>query len=225
MKYKIYIYPIKYNIMQQSKYTLTPEDFLSRKERSTILRTCRERAEIDIIKGRITWPVRYMLVDLSLFSGLRVSEMTKLKIKDLYLPASDPYIIVRHGKGDKERTVYIDNKLAGHLRWFIDYKEKTLRQSIEADSPLFSGQGGKQCPTITLMKSFKMAVSTAKLRETLSLHKCRHSYASYLLHDTGNLRYVQKQLGHSDIGMTSLYADILPEENGTLANKIVRDDE
>jgi len=45
-------------------YIVTPEDFLRRKERQQILKTCRENAELDLIKGRQTWPVRFMLVDL-----------------------------------------------------------------------------------------------------------------------------------------------------------------
>src|ERR1035437_2091932 len=215
-----------YKINQMEHYTLTPEDFLSRKERTALMKCCKERAVIDLMKGRRTWVIRYILVDLALYSGLRVSEMCNLKVGDLYLPATDPYIIVRHGKGDRERTVYIDEKLSSHLRWYVEeYKSKTLFQSIEDDAPLFSGQGGKPSPTITLMKSFKEAVHAAQLRDTISIHKCRHTYATYLLHDTGNLKYVQKQLGHSDIAMTSLYANILPEMNGTLANKISRDDE
>lgn len=74
------------------------------------------------------------------------------------------------------------------------------------------------------MKSFKKAIEVSGLRNELSIHKCRHTYATYLLQGTKDLRYVQKQLGHADINMTSLYADILPEENGVLANKISREE-
>lgn len=211
--------------MPTSNYILTPDDFLSRKERATLMKMTRERAELDLMKGRKAWPARFMLVDLALYSGLRVSEMCNLKIGDLHLPAVDSYILVRHGKGNRERTVFIDDNLAGHLRWFLEYKEKTLLQSVLDDAPLFAGYGGKHSPTITLSKSFKEAVHSARLRDHISIHKCRHTYASFLLHDTGNLRYVQKQLGHTDIAMTSLYASILPEDNGHLANQISRDDE
>jgi site-specific recombinase XerD len=74
------------------------------------------------------------------------------------------------------------------------------------------------------MKSFKQAIKKAKLPEHYSIHCARHTYATYLLHDTGNLRYVQKQLGHAQLAMTALYADVLPEENGKLANMIRRDE-
>jgi integrase/recombinase XerD len=74
------------------------------------------------------------------------------------------------------------------------------------------------------MKSFKQATEASGLPIRYSIHKARHTYATYLLHDSGNLRYVMQQLGHSDISMTTLYANVLPEDNGHIANKIVRDE-
>jgi integrase len=57
------------------------------------------------MKGRITWVVRYMLVNLALYSGLRVSEIAKLKIKDLNLDkVDDPYLYVMYGKRGKSRV-------------------------------------------------------------------------------------------------------------------------
>ena len=203
-------------------YTLTPESFLSRQERTQLLKTCREHAELDLMKGRITWPVRYMLVDLALFSGLRVAEIASLNIADIYLNG-ESYIIVRCGKGSKVRTVYIDDSLSKHLKQFISYKQKTLGQSINPSDPLFSGRDNSNIVVNALQKSFKTACRAAALRSDLHIHSCRHSYATFLLQGCNNLRYVQKQLGHSDISMTSLYADILPESNCLLANSISRD--
>lgn len=205
-------------------YIITPEDFLSRKERQQLIKTCREHSELDLLKGRQTWPIRYMLIDLALYSGLRVAEMAALNVSDLILEEPDPYLIVRHGKGNKKRIVYIDQKLCKHLKDFLVYKAKSLKQSLDGQSPLFSGWHGQHSPPITLMKSFKKAIEVADLPSRYSIHKARHTYATYLLHDTGNMRYVMQQLGHSDISMTALYANILPEENGHLANKIHRDE-
>lgn len=212
--------------MKRKNYTITPEAFLSRKERQVLLKTCREHAELDLMTGRTTWPVRYMLIDLALYTGLRVAELAALSICDLMLDSEqDPYLIVRNGKGSKKRVVYFDISLMKHLKQFIVYKLKTLHQGVEPHDPLFTGRDGRHSPPITLMKSFKQAIETARLRPALSIHSCRHTYASFLLHDTGNLRYVQQQLGHSSISMTSLYANILPEENGRLANMIRREAE
>jgi len=57
---------------------------------------------------------------------------------------------------------------------------------------------------------------------TYSIHSARHTYATLLLAKSNSLRFVQKQLGHASIAMTSLYADVLPEMNQTLANAILK---
>lgn len=210
---------------QRKPYVLTPEDYFSREERNKIFKTCQNLNELDLLHGRQTWPIRYMLVVLAMYSGLRVAEIAALKIGDLSLSGNDPYLIVRHGKGGKKRTVYLAKELRNRLKKFMDYKRKTLNQSIDQDAPLFSGREGKQSPPITLMKSFKKAVLESGVRDKLSIHSARHTYATFLLKDTGNLRYVQQQLGHANISMTAHYANILPEENGKLANMIQWDDE
>ena len=97
---------------------------------------------------------------------------------------------------------------------FIDWK------LFEDNNALFTGRDGKHWATITLMKSSKRAIKESHLPSHYSIHSARHTYATFILHATNNLRYVQKQLGHSKINMTALYADVLPSENGNLANKI-----
>ncbi len=206
-----------------TKHTITRDKFLDREERKQLLKHCKDHAELDLLHGRRTWIVRYMLVDLALYSGLRVAEIAALKIGDLFLKAKDPYVMVWRGKGDKKRAVYLDEGLVRHLKDFIRKKRTTFGESNEETDPLFAGRNGMHCPPITLMKSFKRAIAEAGLPDRYSIHSARHCYATFLLHDTGNLRYVQRQLGHTDIGITALYANILPEENSQLANQIVRD--
>jgi len=127
---------------------------------------------------------------------------------------------VRKGKRGKKRDVYLDKILVKHLKSFITWKKKTMGESVEVDSPLFTGRNRGHCAVITLMKSFKRAIEESGLPLHYSIHSARHTYATFLLHATNNLRYVQKQLGHSKISMTALYADVLPSENGSLANMI-----
>jgi site-specific recombinase XerD len=190
-------------------------------KRDKLLKFCREKAELDLMKGRITWTVRYMLVNLALYSGLRVSEIAKLKIQDLSLDkVDDPYLYVKNGKRGKSRDVYLDTEIVKELRKFISYKKKTLKDSIEPEAPLFAGRGGNHSTTTTLQISFKKAIEESGLNPHYSIHSARHTYGTHLYHTTQNLRYVQKQLGHSNITMTSLYADVMPSENGRLANMI-----
>jgi len=206
--------------MSSNTYNINREKILDFDQRSKLLKTCRDKAELDLLHGRETWVKRYMLIDLALFSGLRVAEIANLKIGDIELTTKDPYLIVRKGKRGKKRDVYMDKELVNHLRTFINWKKKTMSESVDADSPLFTGRDGKHCATINLMKSFKRAIQDSNLPLHFSIHSARHTYATFLLHATNNLRYVQKQLGHSKISMTALYADVLPSQNGSLANKI-----
>jgi len=206
--------------MSSSTYNIDREKILDFDQRSKLLKTCRDKAELDLLHGRETWVKRYMLVDLALFSGLRVAEITNLKIGDIELTTKDPYLIVRKGKRGKKRDVYLDKELVKHLKDFISWKKKTMCEAVEVDNPLFTGRNGEHCAVITLMKSFKRAIEESNLPSHYSIHNARHTYATFLLHATNNLRYVQKQLGHSKISMTALYADVLPSENGSLANKI-----
>jgi site-specific recombinase XerD len=205
----------------KTDYKITRDKFMDDKERDKLIKFCREKAELDLMKGRITWIARNMLVNLALYSGLRVSEIAKLKIQDLNLyNVKDPYLFVRNGKRKKSRDVYLDKELVRELRRYVSYKKKTLKESVDPEAPLLAGRDGKHSTTTTLNISFKKAIVEAGLNPKYSIHSARHTYGTHLYHTTKNLRYVQKQLGHSNITMTSLYADILPSENGKLANMI-----
>jgi len=206
--------------MKTTSYNISREKILDHDQRAKLLRTCKDKSDLDLLHGRETWIKRYMLVDLVLFTGLRVAEIANLKIGDIEIKTKDPYLIVRKGKRGKKRDVYLDKELVKHLKSFISWKKKSMNEPTEDNSPLFTGRDGKHCAVITLMKSFKKAIEESGLPIHYSIHNARHTYATFLLHATHNLRYVQKQLGHSKISMTALYADVLPSENGNLANMI-----
>jgi site-specific recombinase XerD len=203
-------------------YKITRDKFFGTHERKAIMKTSEDMAIVDRAKGRMTWPVRYMLVHLAMYSGLRVSEIAKLRMQDVKVSAKPPYIFVLNGKRGKSRNVYIDRELVKHLKEFIQQK-RNWDQSTEPDAPLFCGRNGKPFTTTALHISFKQAIKAAGLRNDLSIHSARHSYATLLYYKTKDLKAVQKQLGHSSLNMTALYADIMPEENGRLANMILDD--
>ena len=202
-------------------YSITREKFLSQDQAKKLHKTCEELSDLDLMKGRATWVTRSMLIHLALSSGLRVSEIAALKIQDLHLNGKDNYLIVQNGKRGKRREVYLDSELARQIKKYIEIKKKAWKESIEPDAPLFSGRGGNHFTTTALEISFKKAIEKAKLPMHFSIHAARHTYATMLLAKTNNLRFVQKQLGHASLNMTSLYADVLPELNQNLANAIL----
>ena len=193
-------------------YSITRNKFFDTKEKNAIIENTRNMALRDSKKGNSTWVKRWMLVHLAMYSGLRVSEIAQLKISDIKLDDANPLLYVRNGKGNKKRDVYIDSELVQHLKDFIYQHELT--------GFLFENKQGKAYSTVALWMSFKEAIKDAGLRTDLTIHSARHSYATYLLHKSGRIDEVQRQLGHKSIGMTTLYANILPEERGRIANMI-----
>ena len=116
---------------------------------------------------------------------------------------------IDHVKTERGMSPATVRSFRDDLKKFIEYKGKALKNSVEPEAPLFAGRGGQHSPPITLMKSFKEAVKGSGVREVLSIHSARHTYATFLLRDSGNLRYVQKQLGHSNSRTTEVYADVM----------------
>jgi len=209
---------------KQNHYEIGREKFFETEERKAIMKSTEDRSLADQAKGRLTWQVRWMLVHLAMYSGLRVSEIVALKIKRVNIDTKEPYIRVYQGKGGKSRDVYIDSELTQHLKEFIKVKQ-VWDQSIESEAPLFAGRGGKLYTTNALSLSFKEAVKSAGLRTNLSIHSARHSYATLLYYKTKDLRDVQIQLGHSNVAMTTLYSNIFPEQRSRIANAILDEDE
>ncbi|MCX5871089.1 MAG: tyrosine-type recombinase/integrase [Deltaproteobacteria bacterium] len=210
-----------------NEYRITRDKFLSPIEARQLLKTCQEKALVDLAYGRSTWITRYMLVHIAFNTGLRVSEIADLQIGDLFLKGiSDMYLIVRHGKGrgenGKKRDVYLDRDIIKHIREYIEFKKKVFDESIAPEAQFFASHSGRKFTTTGLYLSFKKALKAANIPDHYSIHSARHTYATILLAKTNNLRFVQKQLGHTSINMTALYADVLPELNQNLANSILK---
>lgn len=205
-------------------YSITRDKFLSPDEVRQLLKVCEEKAIVDTAKGRKTWVTRAFLIHFALYTGLRVSEIADLCIGDLYLTGiSDSYLVVRKGKGNKKRSVYIDAQTKKYIKKYLDYKKKVEFLSMDANAPVLAKSNGEKYTTTALYLSFKQAIKAANLPSHYSIHSARHTYATLLLNKTGgNLRFVQRQLGHASLNMTTLYADILPEQNQNLANSIIK---
>lgn len=202
------------------EYKIDRHKFFDTEEREKMFVETEKRALLDKAYGRNTWRIRWMLVHLAMNTGLRVSEIAKLEIQNCFIYKKDPYLRVINGKGKKHRDVYIDRDLAKHIQQYFDdnlYTEHKVNES----TPVFPGRGGKHPAANTLGLSFKQAVKNAKLSDKLSIHSARHTYAVHLYAKCRDLNYVKRQLGHSQLNMTLLYADILPEDNSRLANTIL----
>jgi integrase/recombinase XerD len=134
--------------------------------------------------------------------GLRVSELCKLKISDLFL--NEGFIRV-HGKGKKERLVPISPLAIEELTlWFQQRDNISIRPGHE-DTVFVSIRRGTSLSRITIFHIVKTLALEAGIRTTISPHTFRHSFATHLLEGGANLRAIQEMLGHEEIGTTEIY--------------------
>lgn len=192
---------------------ITQEDFMSPDQVLALKDHCREMAKRAQEDGRRN-PVRdWAILHVALDSGLRVSEICDLRVRDVILDNGSASLIVRNGKGSKKRGVKIGRALRDHLEEFIAWKDKN-NESTSARAPLFvSSRTGKALTRTAIYRIFKANAHQVGIPQRFSIHSCRHTYASLLYRASKyNIRLVQKQLGHSSIQTTQIYADVLSND-------------
>ena len=196
--------------MRSSDWVLEPGKYLTRAEASRLLRVARGRAETAQPKGRRVAIRDYFIIHLALMTGLRVMEIAALKCGDVYLNNAICSLIVKRGKGGKKRVVFFTGSFKTHCKEYLNWKQ-LVGESLKPEEPLIvSSSTGGHMTTRALQKAFKRCAAKASLQSTYSIHCLRHTYACFLLKASKwNLRLVQKQLGHSRITTTQVYADVM----------------
>ena len=195
--------------MKSNSWELDPQKFLSRKDADRLQAVAKEHAESgDKVATRDCFIIR-----LGLATGLRVMEIAALKCGDLSLEYTIPYLVVVSGKGKKRRRVFFNSTFKKHCKEYLAWKQY-IGESIEPDQPLLlSSSTGGHLTTRAIQKAFKRCARKASLPLHYSIHCLRHTYACFLLKASNwNLRLVQKQLGHSKITTTQVYADVMMPE-------------
>jgi site-specific recombinase XerD len=142
-----------------------------------------------------------MLVETFCHTGLRRAELSNLKINDLQLSGEVPQLLVRQGKGGKDRVVYLDDYIRDQLASFV--KGKHSDESVFGLAP----------KTVSL----KIGYWARKAGVPIHTHSLRHKFATDILDRGGNVRAVQQLLGHESLGTTEAYLAIT---NNTLRDAV-----
>lgn len=136
--------------------------------------------------------------------GLRVSELTELKISDLYL--NDGFIRVT-GKGDKQRLVPIGENAVSQINIYMGQRRTMAVDARHADY-VFLNYQGKHLSRISVFTIIKDAVAASGIDKRVSPHTFRHSFATHLLLGGADIRMVQELLGHESILTTEIYTHL-----------------
>lgn len=143
--------------------------------------------------------LKHKCILMVLYSGgLRLSEVVALKITDI--DSKRMMIFIRGGKGNKDRYTLLSREL---LIWLRNYyrKEKPERW-------LFEGVTGGQYSIRSVQNIMREAVKTAGIKKHATVHTLRHSFATHMLENGTDLRYIQNLLGHNSTKTTEIYTHI-----------------
>ncbi|ABD86343.1 phage integrase [Rhodopseudomonas palustris BisB18] len=144
-------------------------------------------------------------IRLMISTGIRVGELCKIATGDV---SSDGASLRIHGKGSRDRVVYVSNPaLRNELR-----KLTTLRQRLSAgDGPLFVNRNGENLRPYSFRTKLRNFAGQAGLRRRVTPHMLRHTAATLLIESGVDIRIVQRLLGHSSIATTEIYTHVSDE--------------
>lgn len=142
------------------------------------------------------------ILELLLASGMRVSELCSLKIKNI---SSDFSLVKVMGKGSKERIIPITNI---ETQKALKNNHTVFASEIESTSYMFINRFGNPLSEQSVRFIVKSYAKKAKIKRTITPHVFRHSFATLLLEEDVDIRYIQHLLGHSSINVTQIYTHV-----------------
>jgi len=151
-----------------------------------------------------------LVVKLLYSTGLRVSELCNLRLKDLSIKEMEGW--VRKGKGSKDRFFKIPNSILEDLNKYLS----TLDEDGEY---LFPGKNGS-LTSRNMQKIVESSSKRAGIKKRVSPHKLRHSFATHLLDSGVDIRLIQELLGHADLSTTQIYTHVSKEQLKKVLNPL-----
>lgn len=152
-----------------------------------------------------------LLIKFAYATGLRVSELVKLRVEHLDL--KEGLVYVRGGKGSKDRVVPIPKILVDELREYLI--------SRRGEHPyLFPGVKNRHLSIRSAEKIVNRAAKKSRIDKWVTVHTLRHSFATHLLNDGVDIRFIQKLLGHKRLTSTEIYTHLTTENLKKIRNPL-----
>ncbi len=166
------------------------------------LPTVLSKDEINKLLSSASTQKSKLILEMLYSSGMRLSECTAIKVKDLELKEKIGW--VRHGKGGKDRMIILAEHLIEDLSKYFSKKNP--------EDFLFANKKGSSLSSRNIQKIVKTAAKKAGINKNVSPHTLRHSFATHLLEAGTDLRKIQELLGHSNLQTTQIYTKVSTEE-------------
>lgn len=172
--------------------------YIKRPKKEQRLPIVLSKQEIKRILSQITNIKHKLILALIYASGLRISEICKLKAKDLDF--NNNILWVRSGKGKKDRQTLMPKIISKILKRYIS--QKTLNNYV------FESNRTGCLSERTVQKMFSQALKKSKIKKSATCHSLRHSFATHLLEAGTDIRYIQNLLGHKRLETTQIYTQV-----------------
>ncbi|MBU4257245.1 site-specific integrase [Patescibacteria group bacterium] len=156
------------------------------------------RGEIGKVINSIKNQKHKVMISLAYAAGLRVSEIINLKVKDVNL--NELTIHLKEAKGKKDRITIFSEKLKNDIEEFLADKNNS--------DYIFASERGGRLTERTAQKIFENALRAARIKKDATFHSLRHSFATHLLENGVDIRYIQELLGHHNIRTTQIYTKV-----------------
>jgi integrase/recombinase XerD len=184
--------------------------YIQRPKKEKILPNVLSENEVQLILNHTDNLKHKAILSLIYSAGLRRGELINMKINDI--DSKRMYVIIRQGKGRKDRYSILSEKVLELLRrYFKEYQPKEW---------LFEGQFGGQYGASSIQHILKDAVALSKIRKKVTVHTLRHSFATHLLERGTDIRYIQELLGHQSSKTTEIYTHITQRGLGKIKSPL-----
>lgn len=212
----------------QSPWDITSDMFLSEQEVADLLKFVRDRQTDAAGDGRTRATVDRLIIEILLFSGLRNSELCHLRVCDVLVGKSQSAIRVM-GTPKQDRWIYIPANLFHEIEQYIhDVRPGCSNEdqpSKDDDQVLILNERGRPYDRTALYRRVVRILTEAGLKDRASVQLLRHTYGFLAYKRTsGNLLFVQQQLGHAHPMVTAIYAQFVEFSYSDLANRVGGDD-
>ena len=148
-----------------------------------------------------------LIIELLYSTGIRVSELVNIKIKDIKIKENQIKIL---GKGNKERIVLFGEKAKEIIKIYLNAYKEDFQGNI-SNQYLLINKKGKQLTTNKVELIVKDVLRKSALKLNISPHTLRHTFATHMLDSGADLKSVQELLGHENLKTTAIYTHISNE--------------